>query len=116
MTTAPVPVSPVPPPVSLTATQFHTLAEIPPELEWFVNLPNPNTRRAYRQDLDDFMAFAGLHRPEQFRDVTRAHVIAWRDQLVCQGLATIASGANWRRCPRSMLISASVTPCCITPC
>jgi integrase/recombinase XerD len=49
--------------------------------------PNPNTRRAYRQDIDDFMAFAGLHRPEQFRDVTRAHVIAWRDQLIHQGLA-----------------------------
>ena len=33
------------------------------------------------------MGFAGLHRPEEFREVTRAHVIAWRDQLVQQGLA-----------------------------
>jgi len=33
------------------------------------------------------MAFADLRRPEQFRDVTRAHVIAWRDQLVAQELA-----------------------------
>ena len=72
---------------TLTASQFHTLTEIPPALEWFANLTNPNTRRAYRQDLDDFMAFAGLQRPEHFRDVTRAHVIAWRDQLVRQGLA-----------------------------
>src|SRR5919109_32190 len=72
---------------TLTAAQFHTLADVPPELEWFANLPNPNTRRAYRQDIEDFMAFAGLQRPEQFRDVTRAHVIAWRDQLVGQGLA-----------------------------
>jgi hypothetical protein len=50
----------IPAPTSLTATQFHTLAEIPPELEWFANLHNPNTRRAYRQDIEDFMAFAGL--------------------------------------------------------
>jgi site-specific recombinase XerD len=54
---------------------------------WFANLPNPNTQRAYRQDIDDFMAFASLQRPEHFLDVTRAHVIAWRDQLVSQGLA-----------------------------
>jgi len=33
------------------------------------------------------MAFAGLRQPAQFRDVTRAHVIAWREQLVGQGLA-----------------------------
>jgi integrase/recombinase XerD len=30
----------------------------------------------------DFMAFAGLHRPEQYRDVTRVHVIAWRDAVL----------------------------------
>jgi len=33
------------------------------------------------------MAFAGLRHPEQFRHVTRAHVIAWREKLVSQGLA-----------------------------
>ena len=33
------------------------------------------------------MAFAGLRQPEQFREVTRAHVIAWREQLVRQELA-----------------------------
>ncbi len=33
------------------------------------------------------MAFAGLRQPEQFRDITRAHVIAWREQLVGQELA-----------------------------
>jgi hypothetical protein len=78
MPSSAVPVRPTTAPLlpTLTASQFHTLAEIPAELEWFANLPNPNTRRAYRQDIDDFMAFAGLQRPEQFRDVTRAHVIA----------------------------------------
>src|SRR5947209_16458996 len=75
------------PSTALTLIQFQTLAEVPPEIEWFANLTNTNTRRAYRQDLDDFMAFAGLRQAEQFRDVTRAHVIAWREQLVRQGLA-----------------------------
>ena len=65
----------------LTAAQFQALADVPPEIEWFANLSNPNTRRAYRQDIRDFHAFTGLRRPEDFRDVTRAHVIAWRDHL-----------------------------------
>src|SRR5262249_45338121 len=58
---------------TLTVTQFHHLAAIPPEIEWFANLTNANTRRAYQQDVEDFMAFAGLRHPEQFREVTRAH-------------------------------------------
>ena len=29
----------------------------------------------------DFMRFTGIERPEEFRTVTRAHVIAWRDDL-----------------------------------
>lgn len=46
-----------PPPV-----QFQGLADVPPEIEWFANLTNANTRRAYQQDITDFMAFAGLRR------------------------------------------------------
>src|SRR5262245_33661684 len=72
---------------TLSVTQFQHLADVPPEIEWFANLTNANTRRAYQQDLADFMAFAGLRQPAQFREVTRAHVIAWREQLVGQGLA-----------------------------
>ena len=63
------------------------MAEIPPELEWFANLTNPNTHRAYQSDIKDFQVFAGLRQPEEFRHVTRAHVIAWRQQLTRQGLA-----------------------------
>src|SRR5262245_14914422 len=72
-TTAPVPVHPIPQPVSLTSAQLQILADVPPEIEWFANVTNPNTRRAYRQDIKDFQAFAGLRQPEQFRDITRAH-------------------------------------------
>jgi len=74
-------------PRTLSMAQFQTLAEVPPEIEWFANLTNANTRRAYEQDINDFMAFAGLRQPTEFRDVTRAHVIAWREQLVGQELA-----------------------------
>jgi len=31
----------------LTAAEFHRLADVPPEVEWFANLTNPQTRRAY---------------------------------------------------------------------
>jgi hypothetical protein len=74
-------------PVQLTTAQFQILADVPPELEWFANLTNANTRRAYQQDIHDFMAFAGIHQPEQFREITRAHIIATRQQLVTQELA-----------------------------
>ena len=70
----------------LTADEFHRLADVPPEVEWFANLTNPQTRRAYENAVKDFMRFAGIVRPEEFRSVTRAHVIAWRDELVRRGL------------------------------
>ena len=65
----------------LTAAEFHQLADVPPEVEWFANLTNPNTRRSYENAVKDFMRFAGVGRPQEFRAVTRAHVIAWRDDL-----------------------------------
>ena len=70
----------------LTAAEFHRLADVPPEAEWFANLTNPNTRRVYENAIRDFMLFTGIARPEEFRTVTRAHVIAWRDQLAGRGL------------------------------
>src|SRR6204780_1131046 len=65
----------------LTAAEFQKLADVPPEVEWFANLSNPHTRRAYENAVKDFMRFAGIFRPEEFRSVTRAHLIAWRDEL-----------------------------------
>lgn len=65
----------------LTAAEFQNLANIPPEAEWFANIENPRTRRAYQIDIQDFMTFVGIKRPEEFRAVTRAHVIAWRKSL-----------------------------------
>lgn len=71
----------------LTAALFQGLAEVPPELEWFANITNAQTRRAYENALQDFMAFTGIKRPEEFRIVTRAHVIAWRDAIAARGLS-----------------------------
>jgi integrase/recombinase XerD len=44
----------------LTAAEFHRLADVPPEVEWFANLSNPSTRRAYETAVKDFMRFAGI--------------------------------------------------------
>jgi site-specific recombinase XerD len=65
----------------LTAAEFQRLGNVPPEAEWFKNIRNPSTKRAYENAIKDFMRFTGINRPEEFRTVTRAHVIAWRDDL-----------------------------------
>jgi site-specific recombinase XerD len=77
----------------LTRKEFRDLADVPAEVEWFANIDNARTRRAYQIDLRDFMAFVGIQRPEEFRSVTRAHVIAWRSSLEQRELG----GATIRR-------------------
>jgi site-specific recombinase XerD len=78
---------------ALTSAQFHQLADVPPAIEWFANIDNPQTRRAYENDLRSFMQFAGIHQPADFRSVTRGHVLAWRKTLEAEQLA----GASIRR-------------------
>jgi integrase/recombinase XerD len=70
----------------LTTAEFLRLSEVPPEAEWFANLTNGNTRRAYQNAIQDFMRFTGIVKPEEFRSVTRSHIIAWRDDLVNRAL------------------------------
>jgi site-specific recombinase XerD len=65
----------------LTLAAFQSLADVPPEVEWFANIENSNTRRAYRNDVNEFMRFAGIGEAGEFRLVKRAHLIAWRKQL-----------------------------------
>ncbi|KPX77010.1 hypothetical protein ALO84_200040 [Pseudomonas syringae pv. maculicola] len=60
---------------------------MPAAVEWFANLDNPRTRRAYKNDLGDFCGFVGLASTDEFRVVTRSHVLAWRAQLEHRGLA-----------------------------
>jgi len=65
----------------LTAIEFQGLSEVPPELEWFANIDNARTRRAYEADMRDFCSFIGIKTPTEIRIVARAHVIAWRKDL-----------------------------------
>jgi integrase/recombinase XerD len=39
----------------LTAAEFQRLADVPPEVEWFANIRNRSTRRAYENAIKDFM-------------------------------------------------------------
>ncbi|KPX58392.1 Phage integrase family site specific recombinase, partial [Pseudomonas amygdali pv. lachrymans] len=77
----------------LSAVEFQQLARVPSAVEWFANLDNPRTRRAYQNDLTDFSSFVGLASADDFRQVTRSHVLAWRADLEQRGLA----GATIRR-------------------
>lgn len=76
-----------------TINQFRALADVPPADAWFAKIRDPRTRRAYQADVEDFMRFAGLEDPRAFRDVGRAHILAWRRDLEKRAL----SGATVRR-------------------
>jgi site-specific recombinase XerD len=72
---------------ALTAAQLQGLADVPPELGWFANIQNPRTRAAYKLDIQHFMRFTGIDHPEESRRITRAHVIAWRDEFTRRALS-----------------------------
>jgi site-specific recombinase XerD len=67
--------------------RFYRLADVPPEAEFFANLERPGTRRIYAEALRDFIGFLGTTGGAHLREVTRAHVIAWRRALIERGLA-----------------------------
>ena len=71
----------------LTAKEFQQLKDVPPAAEWFADLDSPGTRRMYQQAIGEFMRFTGMVRPEEFRVITRSHVIAWRKELMGRRLA-----------------------------
>ena len=67
-------------PHSFSTAQFAALSAMP-QAEWFANLRNRHTRENYERDSRQFLAFACLGSVEQLREVTRLHVLAWRDHL-----------------------------------
>jgi len=71
----------------LTRQEFQQLSDVPAALVWLANIENPNTRRAYRSDVESFLLFCGVETPEELRLVQRAHVIAWRGQIQATGVA-----------------------------
>ena len=91
-------------PKSLSTAQFAALSAIPPEAEWCANLRNRPTRENYQRDIRQFIAFAGLGSAEQLREVTRPHVLAWRDHphrgghFITTRHASKRSTAHWGLC------------------
>jgi site-specific recombinase XerD len=63
------------------------MTAMPAAADWFANIVNPRTRRAYQTDLEYFCSFVGLATADEFGMVTRSHVLAWRAQLETHGLA-----------------------------
>jgi hypothetical protein len=71
----------------LSAQDFQDLKEVPPEADWFADIDSPGTRRMYQIAIREFTRFTGIVQPQQFRDVARSHVIAWRKTLIHRELA-----------------------------
>lgn len=65
----------------ISAEEFQQLADVPAAAEWLANIDNPNTRRAYQRDVEEFMSMLGIQHFDELGDVRRAHVIAWRKML-----------------------------------
>jgi integrase/recombinase XerD len=76
---------------TLTTEQYKALADVPPEIEWLANITNAKTRRFYKSDVSEFLAFTNLKDHSALRTVARAHVIAWRKDMETRllGAATI---------------------------
>jgi|SRR5580704_6627436 integrase/recombinase XerD len=66
---------------TFSAQQYEGLTDVPPEVEWLANITNSKTRRSYKADVAEFVSFTGLKESAQLRTVTRAHLIAWRENL-----------------------------------
>ena len=72
---------------TLTRRQFEQLADVPPEDEWLANITNRKTRRAYKEDVREFIGFTGLNDYMGLRSVVRSHIISWRKDMERRGLA-----------------------------
>src|ERR1700753_1764478 len=66
---------------ALTRTEFERLADVPPEEKWLANITNAKTRRAYKNDVREFIAYAGLRDYGELRLIATAHVIGWRRDM-----------------------------------
>ena len=71
----------------LTQRQFAELGAVPPEEEWLANITNAKTRRAYKNDVREFIAYAGLRNYGELRSIARSHIIAWRKDMEQRALS-----------------------------
>jgi integrase/recombinase XerD len=72
---------------TLTAEQYQTLADMPPEIEWLANITSPKTRRFYKADVSEFLTFVDFTELKTLRAVARSHVIAWRKDMELRSLS-----------------------------
>lgn len=70
---------------SFQAAPLEVLARVPEEQLWLSNFTSENTKSTYRQSVVDFIKALKLQGPEDFKQVSRAAVIAWRDKLTVEG-------------------------------
>ena len=71
----------------LTRAQFDQLAAVPAEEEWLANITSPKTKRAYQNDVREFIAYAGLGDYAELRSVARSHIIGWRKDMESRKLS-----------------------------
>lgn len=53
--------------------------------EWLTQFLSPHSRRAYAADVREFLRLCDIGSVEQLCNVTRGHVIGWRERLIAQG-------------------------------
>ena len=84
--------------VTAAAPEFQQLGQVPLAAERIANIDHPNTRRAYRDDLVEFLIFIGIAgAPAKPRLVTRTHVLVRRKLAAlssCSGLCNQNSVAT----------------------
>jgi hypothetical protein len=59
---------------TLSLDQYRDLVDVPPELGWLADIANEKTRRAYKVDVAEFIAFTNLKDHSALRTVARAHL------------------------------------------
>ncbi|MGA2501272.1 MAG: tyrosine-type recombinase/integrase [Tepidisphaeraceae bacterium] len=66
-------------------TALDLLQLIPEEDVWLAGQLSPHTRRAYKQDVANFIAAMGLRSTAELRNVNRAAVVAWQNGMKTHG-------------------------------
>ena len=83
--------------------EYHVLNNVPPESEWLKDYQNRSkqTSRGYKFDLEEFKKFMGIEIPDDYRKITRKHVIEWIEHLISTNLTN--SSINRKICAISSL-------------
>jgi hypothetical protein len=84
----------------LTAAEYRRLAEVPPEAEWFANITNPNSKRAYEAAVGDFIRLAGVENPKESSTRTITRVLLGSQFIVRSPAITVKApfpnDCRWR--------------------